>query len=226
MTTRSSFLTEPVAEYLSSCVHDEPPLLQALRTETQGLEGAGMQISADQGRFMQLMVELLGAKRALEIGVYTGYSSLCVALALPSDGYLLACDISDEWTQVARRYWHRAGVAERIELRLAPATETLDSLLSGPIAEPFDIAFIDADKTSYDAYYERCLRLLRPGGLIIFDNALWGGRVAEPEDQSPDTLAIRSINRKVVSDPRVRASLVAVGDGLLLACKRSAARIV
>ncbi len=221
MTTRSSFLSPAVADYLRASVHDEPPLLQELREETQGLEGAGMQIGVDQGRFMQLLVEVLGARRALEIGVYTGYSSLCVALALPSDGYLLACDVSEEWTQIARRYWQRAAVAERIELRLAPALETLDALLASPDTEAFDLAFIDADKAAYDAYYERCLRLLRPGGLIIFDNALWDGRVADPSAQSEDTLAIRAINAKVLSDSRVRASLIAVGDGLLLACKRA-----
>lgn len=223
MTTRSSFLSPPVADYLLSSVKDEPPLLRELRDETRELEGAGMQIAADQGRFMQLLVEVLGARRALEIGVYTGYSSLCVALALPADGYLLACDISQEWTRVAQRYWQRAAVAERIELRLAPALETLDALLASPDAEPFDLAFIDADKTAYDAYYERCLRLLRPGGLIIFDNALWDGRVADVSAQSPDTLAIRALNDKVMSDSRVRASLIAVGDGLLLACKRGTA---
>jgi caffeoyl-CoA O-methyltransferase len=168
---------------------------------------------------MTLLVKLVGARRAIEIGVYTGYSSICIATALGEGGKLVACDVNDEWTRVAKRYWSKAGVADRIELHLRPAVETLQELAQAE-TEPFDFAFIDADKTNNTNYYESCLRLLRPGGLLVIDNALWGGSVAEADDQNPDTLAIRAINAQVAADERVDSSLIAVGDGLLLARKR------
>lgn len=170
---------------------------------------------------MALLVETIGARRCLEVGVFTGYSSLVVALALPPDGKLIACDVSEEYTAVARRYWAEAGVAHKIDLRLGPAVETLDRLLAGGQAGTFDFAFIDADKPNYDNYYERALKLLRPGGLVAVDNVLWGGSVIKPEkDKDPNTLAIRALNRKLRDDNRVTISLLTIGDGLTLACKR------
>jgi len=162
---------------------------------------------------------MLGARQALEIGVFTGYSSLCVARALGQGGNLIACDVSEEWTAVARRYWAEAGVAERIDLRLAPATETLDRLIAEGRSGAFDFAFIDADKLNYDAYYERCLTLVRAGGLIVVDNVLWGGSIIDPEDVSADTEAIRALNAKIGKDQRVQAVLLSIGDGLTLALK-------
>jgi len=202
-------------------VGDELALLQELREETRSAtEYPGMQIGPDQGRFLALLLELLGAERAIEIGVFTGYSSICIARALPAHGKLVACDVSDEWTSIARRYWQRAGISERIDLRLRPALETLEQLVGAGDAGTFDFAFIDADKGNYDGYYEQCLTLLRPGGLIAVDNALWGGSVADASDDRPDTVAIRALNAKAFGDPRVTASLVPVGDGVLLARKR------
>jgi caffeoyl-CoA O-methyltransferase len=169
---------------------------------------------------LTFLIETLGVKRALELGVFTGYSSICVALALPADGYLLACDLSDEFTRVARRYWQLAGVSEKIELRLAPATETLSRLLNEGAQGSFDFAFIDADKENYLEYFESCLALLRKGGVLAVDNALWGGSVADPSDTSPSTSAIRALNQKAFSDPRVSSTLLPIGDGLLLVRKR------
>jgi caffeoyl-CoA O-methyltransferase len=216
---RSPFLAENVRRYLVDSVVDEPEVLKQLRAETRNLEFFGMQIAADQGRFMALIVELLGVKKALEVGVYTGYSSISVALAMPDDGRLIACDISEEWTNVAKRFWKKAGVDRKIELRLGPAIDTLDGLLEDGQAASFDLAFIDADKANYDGYYERSLQLVRKGGLIAVDNALWGGSVADPTDTREDTVAIRTLNEKAHRDSRVTASLVAVGDGVLLARK-------
>ena len=179
-----------------------------------------MQIGAEQGALMQLLVRLAGARRCLEIGTFTGYSALAVALALPSNGRVLCCDVSEEWTSIARRYWKKAGVAGKIELRLAPARQTLDALLMAGQAGKFDFAFIDADKANYLIYYERCLKLVRRGGLIAADNTLWGGSVAEPRNQTVDTRAIRAFNRKLLRDRRVHMALVPVGDGLSLAVKR------
>ena len=181
---------------------------------------AGMLVSAEQGQFMQLLVKALGIRRAIEIGVYTGYSSLCVALAMPDDGRIIACDVSEEWTSVARRFWEQAGVAHKIELRLAPAQETLDILLANDLANSFDFAFIDADKTSYKDYYERALELIRPGGLVAIDNTLWNGAVADESNQTDDTRAIRELNTFVHADERVDMCLLPVGDGLTLALKR------
>jgi caffeoyl-CoA O-methyltransferase len=179
-----------------------------------------MQISPEQGQFMRLLIQLIGAKKTLEVGVFTGYSSLSVALALPADGKIIACDVSEEFTAIARRYWQEARVAEKIDLRLAPALETLDELLATGQAKTFDFAFIDADKENYDAYYERSLQLIRPGGLIAIDNVLWSGRIADPHIQDESTQAIRALNQKLRNDERVTLSLIPIGDGLTLALKR------
>jgi caffeoyl-CoA O-methyltransferase len=181
---------------------------------------AGMQISPEQGQFMALLAELIGARRAIEVGTFTGYSALCVAQALPADGKLIACDISEEFTSVARRYWAKSGIADRIELRLAPALDTLKSLLAGGGAGSFDFAFIDADKTQYDAYYEAILKLLRPGGLATIDNVLWSGAVADGRKRDADTVALRALNEKLKTDKRITLSMLPIGDGLTLARKR------
>jgi caffeoyl-CoA O-methyltransferase len=179
-----------------------------------------MQIGPEQGQFMALLVELIGARSALEVGTFTGYSALAVARALPDDGRLIACDVSAEWTSIGRPYWEEAGVAHKIDLRLAPAIETLDALLGEGRAETFDFVFIDADKTGYDAYYERALSLIHPGGLITLDNTLWEAKVVDPEITDTDTEAIRAINKKLAADERVTLSMVPIGDGLTLARKR------
>ncbi len=219
MTNKTITLTDDLYDYVLSVSLREPALLKRLREETARDPMARMQIAPEQGQFMALLVQLLGAKKALEIGVFTGYSSLCVALALPADGTLVACDVSEEWTAVARRYWAEAGVAGKIDLRLAPALETLDILLKDGQAGSFDFAFIDADKTGYDAYYERTLQLLRPGGLIVLDNMLRGGRVIDAAERGADTQAIRELNTKLHRDKRVSLSLLPIADGLTLALK-------
>jgi caffeoyl-CoA O-methyltransferase len=220
MSVATIAMTEALHGYLLKATVREPPLLERLRRETAELPSAGMQISPEQGQLMGLLIELIGARRALEVGVFTGYSSTIVALALPADGQLVACDVSEEWTNVARRYWREAGVEARIDLRLGPALQTLDALLAGGQAGSFDFAFVDADKTSYDGYYERCLSLLRSGGLLAVDNTLWSGAVADPADQRESTRVIRTLNEKIAADARVTASLVPIGDGLYLARKR------
>ena len=220
MSVATIAMTEALYDYLLRTTVREPEVLQRLRAETARLPTGGMQISPEQGQLMRLLVELTGARRALEVGVFTGYSSTCVALALPADGQLVACDISQEWTDVARRYWEQAGVASKIELHVQPALFTLDALIAEGQSGSFDFAFIDADKSSYDAYYERCLTLLRPGGLLGVDNSLWSGAVADDSDQRENTRAIRALNAKIASDSRVSASLVPIGDGLYLARKR------
>ncbi len=220
MTRRSLGLSESLYEYLLNVSLREPDVLRRLREETASLPMAGMQIAPEQGQFMALLMELIGARRTLEVGVFTGYSSLSVALALPDDGRIVACDVSEEWTSVARRYWAEAGVADKIELRLAPAVETLDGLIAAGEAGNFDFAFIDADKTNYAAYYERALTLLRPGGLIAVDNVLWSGKVADPAETDDDTNAIRAFNQKLHGDERVSLSLIPLADGLTLARKR------
>lgn len=194
--------------------------MRRLREETASMEQANMQISPEQGQFMALLVELIGARSVLEIGTFTGYSALAMAVALPENGVLVACDVSEEWTAIGRRYWEEAGVGHKIELRLAPALETLDALLAEGRAGTFDFAFIDADKEGYDAYYERALELVRLGGLIALDNTLWDGKVADPAATDVDTEAIRAINAKLALDERVTLSLIPVGDGLTLARKR------
>ena len=213
-------LDGPLYDYLLDVSTREPALLKKLRAETASLPLANMQISPEQGQFMGLLVELICARRALEIGVFTGYSSLCVALALPVDGELIACDFDANWTAIAQRYWREAGVASKIDLRLAPALDTLDDLLESGNAGSFDFAFIDADKESYDAYYERALRLMRVGGLIAIDNVLWHGAVADSKHNDSETQAIRALNEKLHGDERVSLSLVPIGDGLTLARKR------
>lgn len=220
MSNRTIALTDALHEYLLAVSLREPPVLRELRAETAALPKANMQIAPEQGQFMALLVRLTGARRCLEIGVFTGYSSLAVALALPDDGRILACDVSEEWTAVARRYWRAAGVAQRIDLRLAPALETLDRLLADGERGSYDLAFIDADKASYAAYYERALELLRPGGLVVVDNTLWSGRVLDPAITDADTVALRRFNDLVHADERVDLSLVPIGDGLTLARKR------
>ena len=188
--------------------------MRALRDETAALPAGGMQIGPDQGQLLGFLVKLLGARRALEIGTFTGYSALSVAQALPADGKLVCCDVSDEWTSIGRRYWREAGVAERIELRIAPALDTLAALESQ--GERFDLAFIDADKENYDRYYEACLRLVRPGGLIAIDNVLWSGAVADPANSSASTLALKALNDKISADSRVDFCLLPIGDGVTL----------
>ncbi len=220
MSVATIAMTEALYGYLLQTTLREPELLARLRRETAELPSGGMQISPEQGQLMGLLIELIGARRALEVGVFTGYSSTVVALALPSEGKLVACDVSEEWTQMARRYWHEAGIASKIELHVQPALQTLDALLAGGDAGSFDFAFIDADKTGYDAYYERCLSLLRPGGLLAIDNTLWSGAVADPSDQRESTRAIRALNTKIAADARVTSSLLPIGDGLYLARKR------
>ncbi|HEX6275100.1 MAG TPA: class I SAM-dependent methyltransferase [Polyangiaceae bacterium] len=220
MSATTLAVTDAIREYLLAVTVREPPLLARLREETQRLPDGGMQISPEQGRFMAFLVELCGVRRYLEVGVFTGYSSLSVALAMPPDGRIVACDRSEEWTSTARRYWKEARVDEKIELRVGPATQTLDALLAGGARGTFDFVFVDADKEAALDYYERSLELLRKGGLFGFDNALWEGRVADPREQSPSTLAVRALNERASSDPRVSATLVPIGDGLLLATKR------
>jgi caffeoyl-CoA O-methyltransferase len=198
----------------------EPEVLARLRAATASLPQAQMQIGPDQGQLMALLARLIGAKRCIEVGVFTGYSSLAVALALPEDGRIIACDVSEEWTAVARRFWREAGVEHKIELKLQPATRTLEQLLAAGEAGRYDFAFIDADKPAYDTYYELLLQLLRPGGLIALDNTLWSGHVANPDNRDPNTLALRALNDKLHRDERIDVSLLTVGDGLTLARKR------
>ena len=222
MANRTIQVDDRLYDYLLSVSSREPEVLARLREETRESTGDrfGMQIAPDQGQFMALLVQLMGARKALEVGVFTGYSSLSVALALPEDGRLIACDVSEEWTSIARRYWKEAGVSHKIELRLSPALETLDALLAAGEAGTFDFAFIDADKGNYAVYYERALELLRPGGLIAIDNVLWSGRVADASVDDADTVAIRKLNEKLHRDDRISLSLLPLADGLTLALKR------
>lgn len=213
-------LTDRVYKYLVAHSVRDQAVLKALRAETARLPQSMMQISPEQGQFMALLVELIGARRTIEVGTFTGYSALVVAQALPSDGKVIACDVSEPFTAIARRYWAKAKVDRKIDLRLAPAIETLDKLLAGGGAGRFDFAFIDADKHNYDGYYERCLKLLRRGGLIAIDNVLWGGEVANRKVNDKDTRAIRALNKKLKDDRRVSLSMVPIGDGLTLLCKR------
>ena len=218
--SRASFLLgDTLAEYYARVAVREPPLFAELRRETAKLPQAVMQIAPEQGQLMGMLVRLMNARRCIEVGVFTGYSALSVALALPENGHLLACDISAEFTAVGQPFWARAGVAHKIELRLAPARETLDARLAAGEAGSYDFAFIDADKSGYDDYYERCLRLLRPGGLLAIDNVLWGGAVAQPAHDA-DTLALQALNDKLHHDERIDLSMLPLGDGLSLARKR------
>jgi predicted O-methyltransferase YrrM len=220
MSRRTIQVTERIWNYLIEETLREPPLLAELRAETAELDNPDMQISPVQGRFMALLVELTGARRILELGSFTGYSSLSMALSLPPDGRIVCLDKSAEYTAVARRYWARAGVGERIELRLGEAAAGLAALRAEGRDGGFDLVFIDADKDNEDHYYEEALHLLRRGGLIVVDNALWGGRVADPENTDPTVAAIDRLNRKVRDDERVTMALIPVADGLLLARKR------
>lgn len=219
MSNKNMGLEERVYQYLLSVSLQEPEVLTSLRQETDRHPASIMQISPDQGQFMALLVKILGAKKTLDIGVFTGYSSLVVALALPEDGKVIACDRDPEATKIARRYWQTAGVADKIELYLAPALDTLDSLIADGQGGSFDFAFIDADKNNYLNYYERCLTLIRPGGMIAIDNVLWSGRVADPEDTDKRTMGIREFNQTVAQDPRVEIAMLAIADGLTLARK-------
>lgn len=209
-----------INQYITAHLEPEAPVLQALQRETSTMEGAQMQISHEQARFMTLLLKAMRAKRTLEVGVYTGYSTLITAAALPADGTVIACDTSAEWTAVAQRYWEQAGVANKIDLRLAPAQETMRALLAQGEAGHFDCVFIDADKTGYDAYYELALQLLRAGGVIMLDNCLWDGSVVDASVQDEDTVAIRVLNDKIARDVRVHSYLAPVGDGVYLVYKR------
>jgi caffeoyl-CoA O-methyltransferase len=221
MSNKTFTLPDALYDYVLSVSLREEPVLRRLRMETATDSMSVMQIAPEQGQFMALLVQLMGARKALEIGVYTGYSALCVANALPADGRLVACDISEPWTAVAQRYWREAGVIGKIDLRLAPALETLDQLIQAGETGTFDFAFIDADKENYTAYYEQVLKLLRPGGLIAIDNTLWSGSVIDPSCQDPDTRAIRAFNKALHTDTRVDISLVPIADGLTFALKRT-----
>ena len=215
-----NLLPPSVSEYVAAHVASETELLKRLRAETAKLPMARMQIPAEQGDFLSIITHAIGAKRAIEIGTFTGYSSIAIASALGEGGKLICCDTSEEWTAIARRYWHEAKLEDRIILKLAPAKNTLKSLIDADESGKFDIAFIDADKTGYDSYYEACLKLLRPSGLIAIDNTLWSGAVADPKDQSPDTQALRNLNDKIRDDKRVESCLMTIGDGVTLVRKK------
>jgi predicted O-methyltransferase YrrM len=217
VSNRTIQLDDRTYQYLLAHSLREAPVLARLRAETASHPKVNMQIAPEQGQFMQMLVRLTGARRAIEVGVFTGYSSLAVVLAMPADGRLLALDVSEEYTDIARRHWQAAGVADRIELVIAPALVTLDARLAAGEAGEYDFAFIDADKTGYHAYYERLLKLLRPGGLIVVDNTLWNGEVANPANVDRDTVALRKFNDTLHRDPRIELALLPVGDGLTLA---------
>lgn len=220
MSNRTLGLSDELAAYVVQVGAREPGVLARLREETAAIPQHGMQIAPEQGAFLALLVELTGARRCIEVGTFTGYSALAVALALPEDGRLVCCDVSEQWTSVARRYWDEAGVAERIDLRLAPAEDSLLALLAEGGEGAYDFAFVDADKTGYDGYYERLLRLVRPGGLIAIDNTLWGGRVLDAEPEDEDTRAIQALNAKLADDERVTLCLLPLADGVTLARRR------
>lgn len=238
MSRKNTGTDDAIVDYITEISGRENEILAELRAETAGMRGAGMQISPLQGQFMQLLIRAIGVRRVIEVGVFTGYSSLAMAQALPADGRIVALDVSEEWTAVARRYWQKAGVAERIDLRLAPAVESLEAMIRAGELGQYDLAFIDADKSNYPAYWDRVLTLLRPGGLIVVDNVLFGGTVlpendeaalaARYADMTPEaraemteaTLAIRAFNREIGQDARVDLSTIPVGDGLTLAVKR------
>lgn len=220
MSNTSTLDLQALYPYLLANSVREDSLLQRLQDETARDPLARMQIAPEQGQFMELIARLIGARRIIEIGTFTGYSSICLARALPDDGQLLCCDIDEHWTGIAQRYWEEAGLSHRIHLRLAPALDTLDALLRDGQHKSFDLVFIDADKENYDAYYERSLQLLGPGGLIIFDNMLWSGQVADESVQDIDTVALRALNLKLKGDQRVDISLLPMADGITLARKR------
>lgn len=220
MSIRTIQMTDTLYQYLLNVSLREAPALKQLRDVTYRMPGSEMQIAPEQGQFMTLLIELIGARKTLEVGTFTGYSAAVVAMALPNDGKVITCDIDKTTTAVAQQFWQQAGVAHKIDLRIAPALETLDELLAHGNENSFDFAFIDADKENYGAYYEKCLQLLRKGGLIAIDNTLWSGAVADLHDQEKSTVAIRALNDKLHHDTRVTLSLVPIGDGLTLARKR------
>jgi predicted O-methyltransferase YrrM len=221
MSNQSIGLSNSLYQYLLANSVREPDILTKLRSETAKHPLVNMQISPEQGQLMGLLVQIIGAKKCLEVGVFTGYSSLVVALNLPADGTIVACDVSEEFTSIARKYWQEAGVNDKIDLRIAPAIETLDRLLANGEAGTFDFAFIDADKNNYGAYYDRCFQLVRQGGLILVDNVLWYGRVADPAmNTDVRTHAIKKINHQIYHDDRVQMSLIPIGDGLTIARKK------
>ena len=222
MATGDLPINDDLLQYIEQVTLREPEILRRLREETSRHPYAGMQISAEQGQFMALLIHILSARKTLEVGVFTGYSSLAVALALPDDGRIIACDISEEWTSIARRYWREAGVERKIDLRLGPALKTLDDLIAQGQGGRFDFAFIDADKGNYANYYERSLVLVRPGGLIAVDNVLWDGKVIDRNVNDADTRAIRAFNESLHHDERVWLSMLPIRDGLTLACKKRA----
>lgn len=218
--SRHITMNDKLYQYILDTSVREPDLLSQLREETKRDPASDMQIGPDQGQFLSLLVTLISARRTIEVGVFTGYSTLWTALALPDDGQIIACDVSEKWTSIGQKYWQEAGVANKIELRLAPAAETLQTLLDNGQAGLFDFAFIDADKPGYDTYYEQCLQLIRPGGLIAIDNVLWGGAVVNEATQDGDTQALQALNNKLHTDKRINLSLVPIGDGLTLVLKR------
>ncbi len=211
---------EALYDYLKSVSVRETTQLIQLRKQTASMPSSGMQISPDQGQFMAMLVHLIEAKHIIEIGTFTGYSTLCMALALPDDGRIIACDVSREWTTVGQVYWDQAGVQDKIDLRLGPALDTLDSLLSQGCQGTFDLAFIDADKANYDHYYEKCLQLIKPNKLILIDNVFWGGAVLDSQRDDEDTNSIRALNAKIATDPRIDRSMITIGDGLTLVRKK------
>jgi len=219
MSTGSIGLSDTLHNYLVSVSVPEDPIWERLREETQRTVGFNMQISPEQAQFMSFLLRMTGADKALEIGTFTGYSALSIARALPVNGQLVACDVNTEWTSIAERYWHEAGVADKIDLRIAPALETLDTMIANGESGSYGFAFIDADKSNYVNYYERCLELLYPGGIVGIDNTLWGGSVADPDKNDEDTSAIRELNRRLFEDERVDSTLIPIGDGLHLARK-------
>ncbi len=221
MANKTLGLDESLYRYVLDTSLREPVVLQRLRKATESEDMAEMRSAPEQGQFMALLIRLMGARRIIEVGTYTGYATLWMALALPEDGEVIACDISERWTFVARRFWEEAGVDSRIRLHLRPALETLDELLERGEAGQFDFAFIDADKVNYENYFERCLALIRPGGLIVVDNVFWGGSVADPDKHDEATQAIRAFNQKLRDDVRVEISMLPVADGLTLARKCS-----
>ena len=220
MSNRTIGVSDALAAYVVEVGTREPDVLTRLREETAAIPQHGMQVAPEEGAFLAMLVELTGARRCIEVGTFTGYSSTAVALALPEDGRLVCCDVSEEWTSVARRYWAEAGVAGKVDLRIGPAADTLDGLHADGEEATYDFAFVDADKAGYDGYYERLLRLVRPGGLIALDNTLWSGKVIEPDSDDKDTRAIRALNAKLAVDDRVSLSLVPIADGVTLARRR------
>ena len=220
MANKTIGLSDELAAYVVEVGTREPAVLARLREETAALPQHAMQIAPEQGAFLALLVELIGARRCIEVGTFTGYSSTAVALALPEDGQIVCCDVSEEWTSIARKYWSEAGIADKVDLRLGPAADTLDELLASGAEGTFDFAFIDADKTGYDGYYERLLRLVRPGGLIALDNTLWSGKVLDRDADDKDTRALQALNSKLAEDERVTLCLLPVADGVTLARRR------